>query len=72
MWSYDEICIGIRVADKWYEVSERRGYFDAWTNALEKALPIRTDWWGAVAFPPFEQCWTQLYKRGEVNSENIK
>ena len=66
LFSYDEICIAIRMgADEWYEISEQTYGYTAWVPALEKSLRIRADWWSKVAFPAFEKCWTQLYKRGE-------
>jgi hypothetical protein len=41
--------------EKWYEVSEEAQYYDAWVKALEKALPIRADWWRAAAFEKFRR-----------------
>ncbi len=64
IFSYDEICVGFRVADEdtyWRVTEEFTGYTEL-LQELETRFPrIRTEWFKEVAFPAFVPNWTVLW-----------
>jgi hypothetical protein len=60
--TYDDICLGFRIDERWIEISEDIEGWGALTSALRARFPtIPADWYGAVMLPPFATCYRVLY-----------
>ncbi|MEM7677894.1 MAG: hypothetical protein AAF449_18000 [Myxococcota bacterium] len=54
-FAYDDICLGFRVGDYWYEVSEEDGIFRSVVETIEQRfLGIPSNWYREVMLPAFE------------------
>ena len=71
LWCYDEICVGLRLADdgttsgegQWVEVTETDKGFRPFCECMERRFPaIPSGWDWTVDMPPFAPCEAVLYR----------
>jgi hypothetical protein len=65
-WAFDELCIGFRPAgaDDYFYCDEHQPGWDTLLEKLDRLFGLKADdCWSAVAFPPFEEKFTLLWRR---------
>jgi hypothetical protein len=62
--TYDDICLALRVDDRWVEISEDAEGWSALCSALDRHfLTIPPGWCETVMLPPFVTCYRVLFER---------